>query len=309
MEKKLRILEDVLGGWYKTNDEYLFYCPYCKHHKRKLSINIEKSAFKCWVCDVYGRNLQRIIRKFGSYQQRKEWEELTGKIDIAEFDSLFEEQSDDPEQLLRLPEEFESLANKTHSLVSLPARKYLQKRKVTKEDRLYWKIGFCASGEYSGRIIIPSFNEDGYLNYFIARTYKDNWKKYKNPAANRDIIFNDLCIDWTSDLTIVEGVFDAIVAGPNSIPLLGSSLRVGSRLFQKIVKNDTPVYIALDPDADKKAMRLIKDLLIYGAQLYKVGIEPFSDVGEMAREEYKKRKEMAIPMTEDSFLLYQAMNL
>ena len=171
-------------------------------------------------------------------------------------------------------------------------------------------MGFCASGEYGGRIVIPSFNEDGYLDYFIARSYyKDSWKKYKNPAANRDIIFNDLCIDWTSDLAIVEGVFDAVVAGPNSIPLLGSSLRVGSRLFQKIVKNDTPIYIALDPDADKKAMRLIKDLLAYGIQLYKVNIDPFSDVGEMTREEYKKRKEMALSMTEDNFLLYQAMNL
>ena len=143
MEKKLRILEDILGSWYKTNDEYLFYCPHCKHHKRKFSINIEKSAFKCWVCDVYGRNLQRIIRKFGSYQRRKEWEELTGKIDITEFDSLFEKQSDNPQHLLRLPEEFESLANDTRSLVSLPARKYLQKRKVTKEDILYWKMGWA----------------------------------------------------------------------------------------------------------------------------------------------------------------------
>ena len=310
MEKKLRILEDILGSWYKTNDEYLFYCPYCKHHKRKFSINIEKSAFKCWVCDVYGRNLQRIIRKFGSYPQRKEWEDLTGKIDITEFDGLFEEHAEEPEQLLSLPGEFESLASKGCSLVSLPARKYLQERKITKEDILYWKIGFCASGEYGGRIVVPSFNEDGYLDYFIARSYyKDSWKKYKNPSANRDIIFNDLCIDWTSELTIVEGVFDAVVAGPNSIPLLGSSLRVGSRLFQKIVKNDTPVYIALDPDADKKAMRLIKDLLTYGIQLYKVNIDPFSDVGEMTREEYKKRKEMALSMTEDNFLLYQAMNL
>ena len=84
---------------------------------------------------------------------------------------------------------------------------------------------------------------------------------------------------------------------------------MGSRLFQKIVKNDTPIYIALDPDADKKAMRLIKDLLIYGVELYKVSIGPFSDVGEMTKEEYKKRKDEALPMTEDSYLLYQAMNL
>ena len=58
-----------------------------------------------------------------------------------------------------------------------------------------------------------------------------------------------------------------------------------------------------------KALRLIKNLLVYGVELYKVDITPFSDVGEMTKEEYKRRKTEALPMTEDSYLLYQAMNL
>ena len=55
---------------------------------------------------------------------------------------------------------------------------------------------------------------------------------------DKNIIFNELYVDWDSDLVITEGIFDAIKAGPNSIPLLGSTVRENSKLFQKIIKFD-----------------------------------------------------------------------
>ena len=36
--------------------------------------------------------------------------------------------------------------------------------------------------------------------------------KYYNPPVEKDFIFNELYLDWNKDITIVEGVFDAIVA-------------------------------------------------------------------------------------------------
>jgi len=90
---------------------------------------------------------------------------------------------------------------------------------------------------------------------------------------------------------------------------LGSSLHENSKLFKEVVKHDTPIYIALDSDAEKKAMRLIKNLLAYGVELYKIDLGPYSDVGEMTKEEYKNRKADALPMTEENYLLYQIMNL
>ena len=45
------------------------------------------------------------------------------------------------------------------------------------------------------------------------------------PTAKSKIIFNELYIDWNEDLTLTEGVFDAIIAGQNSVPILGSSLK------------------------------------------------------------------------------------
>ena len=43
--KKLRILANILGTYYVSNDEYLFFCPSCNHHKRKLSVNVNKNVF------------------------------------------------------------------------------------------------------------------------------------------------------------------------------------------------------------------------------------------------------------------------
>ena len=103
------------------------------------------------------------------------------------------------------------------------------------------------------------------------------------------------------DITIVEGVFDAIVAG-NAIPILGSSISAKSRVFQKIVEYETPIFLALDADAEKKALFLTKQLLEYGVQLYKIDIKPFSDVGEMTKDEFRERKQKAILVDREAYL-------
>ena len=306
--KKLRVLKEILGGFYNSSDEYLFYCPKCDHHKKKLSVNLAKNAFKCWICDYSGTSLRRLVRKYGDYNHLSRWAELTDEVDLNLFsDDLFAEKESETDQRLNIPDEFISLANKNLPLTSRNAQIYLKDRGLTKKDVIYWKIGYCDGGQYDGRVLIPSFDKDGYCNYFVTRTYIGDWRKYLNPTASKDIIFNELYLDFDSDLILVEGVFDAIVAGPNSVPLLGSTLKDTSKLFQEIVRNDTSVYIALDPDASKKEDSLIKKLLNYGIEVYKIDISPYNDVGEMTREEFKIRKSQAIHIEEDTYMLTKAI--
>jgi DNA primase len=222
---------------------------------------------------------------------------LDNRVDISSFGDLFLEPELNKGTRVEIPTEYRTLVSEVYPLSSAPARKYLRERGISKQDIIQWKIGYCVSGEYSGRIIVPSFDEDGNLNYFIARSYDGNWKKYMNPPASRNIVFNDLMIDWTEDIVIVEGVFDAIKAGKNSIPLLGSRLREDSILFQKIVKYNPKVYLALDPDAEIKSANLIKKMLTYGVELYKVEITPYSDVGEMSKDQFLERKAAAKPVS------------
>ena len=305
--EQINILSRVLGHSYASGGERLYHCPKCKHHKRKMSVNLAKDKFKCWICDYAGHSIRRVVKKYGSFTDLQQWDRLTGAVEISLFDQLFGDVANDEEmEPVDMPQEFVSLANKNLPISSRLALKYLFERGVTRRDILRWKIGYCSEGEYAGRIIIPSFSETGDLNFFVGRSYTNHWQKYNQPSVSRDIVFNHLYIDWDEDIILVEGVFDAIVAGPNSIPILGSSLKENSKLFQEIVSHDSTVYVALDPDAERKAIRLIRDLLEYDIELYKIDILPYSDVGEMFSTEFEKRKDMAQQMTQDGLLRYCA---
>jgi len=301
-EGKLKIIKNVLGRGYHSGHEHLFRCPFCEHHKMKMSVNVDKSVFKCWICDKSGRDLGYIVRKFGSKDDRDEWAKYDDRVEITDFDFLFAEPETPVEQRVDLPESLVSLTNKTPSVSAQIALRYLSKRGITRDDILKWKIGYCSGGEYAGRVVVPSFNENGYANYFIARSYGDAWPRYKNPPASRDIIFNELYVNWDEDLIIVEGVFDAIKAG-NAIPLLGSTLRENSALFQAIVKSGNRVFLALDEDASKKARSIARLLLKYGVEVHEVDTSGIEDVGDMSKNEFQNRKNNAAIVQKDNYLL------
>ena len=303
-----KILYETLGRFSNKGSELLFACPSCNHRKPKFSVNLGKNAFKCWICDYRGRNIRRVIRRFGSYIQLRKWDAITDRTDLSRFAELFMDEGETKiEQKIELPEEFVSLANKDLPLSANRPLRYLKERGLTKQDIIRWKIGFCYDGEYRSRIVIPSFGSSGYPNYFVARTYGESRLKYKNPPASKNIVFNDLFVNWNTDLTIVEGVFDAIVAG-NAVPILGSTLRTDSDLLKKIVRHDTPCYIALDPDAAEKERRIIQTLLRYDVELCKIDVSGYDDVGSMSREVFKERKRNATLIDRDNYLLLDLLS-
>ena len=59
-------------------------------------------------------------------------------------------------------------------------------------------------------------------------------------------------------------------------------------MFQAIAIHDTPVYMALDHDAEKKAEWIIKSMLKYDLEVHKVPIDE-ADVSEMGEKEFKER--------------------
>mgnify|MGYP003111751019 FL=1 len=301
--KKLKILTNVLGHSYRSNNEHLFACPYCKHHKRKFSVNIEKGYYKCWICDTRGKNIYRVIRRFGTHTDKSQWRELTTEINFDQLEDFFGEKVEE-KQILDMPPGFISLASKDIPPTGFAARNYLRKRGVSKQDIVWWKMGYCAEGEYEGRVIIPSFDDEGDLNYFISRSYDNKvYPKYKNPPVSKNVVFNDLFVDWTSDIILVEGVFDAILAGRNAVPILGSTLSEHSLLLRKIVKEDAGVYVALDPDAKMKELEIIKTLLDFDIEVWKVDIGDNEDVGSMSKEQFQKCLENASLITPDNYLL------
>jgi len=303
--KKRQVINSVLGSAHRVGQEHLYASRCCGHHKPKLSINFEKGLAKCWACDWATKDLGRIVSRWGRPSHKDTWAQFTGLSDGGSLDDLFREEEKEL-QRVELPEEFKTLTGRP-SIYDRAPRDYLAKRGLTEEDILKFRIGYCSSGEYEGRIILPSFSIDGYCNFFTSRTYGRDWPPYKNGPGGKDIIYNDLTIDWAKPITLTEGVFDAVVAGENAVPILGSTLRKDGILFSKLVSKGSIVYLALDPDADKKALQIAKDLLEYGVEIYKIDVNPYKDIGEMTKEEFATRKNEAQPITADGFLLTAAL--
>ena len=135
MEEKLRILKNALGSYYQNGTEYLFYCSKCKHHKKKLSVNIEKNTFKCWVCDYASYNIRTLIKSTGTGKDLIQWDDLSDNVDLSAFDFLFEEKcSIEEEQQLSLPKEMISLISDNLPYSAMYAKNYLKDRGVTKKD-------------------------------------------------------------------------------------------------------------------------------------------------------------------------------
>lgn len=292
-QAKLNLLESIFGPFKPAGAEYLFLCPRkgCSDHKGKLSFNLDKDYVKCWICDFRSKSIYSIIQSFGNAQQCFEWLNLSqGSINESLASAL--DNAVEPNVLskhLELPKEFISLSSKTiKSPLERAPRQYLKNRGLSFEDVLWWKIGYCPDGRYKNRVIVPSFDIEGQLNYFIARSYlQDAYLRYLNPQTSKDIVFNHLFLDVSERIILVEGVFDAIVAGLSAVPLLGSTLSEDSTIFNFVVNLDVPIYLALDPDAEHKQNAIINTLLRYDKTVLTIPLgSKFKDVGEMRKEEF-----------------------
>ena len=220
----------------------------------------------CWVCNAKGRKLYSLFKKIGAtISQIKDLNKSCGtyipiKKDTAEHVSL--------------PPEFRLILNGDKNNPEFRnALMYLKNRGLTRYDIVKYGIGYCETGQYEKMVIIPSYDENGRLNFFTGRSYyKDSTFKHKNPKVSKDIIGFDLFINWNEPITIVEGAFDAIAVKRNAIPLFGKIIL--DNLKKKIIeKNISSVYIALDNDARSKALDICQYFTDNGINVYLVELQ------------------------------------
>ena len=249
----INILDDVLGpGTSMKNDEQAHYCPFCHHHKKKLQINVQTQQWHCWVCDAKGKRIQRLLKRLhvDSHKLKKIYE-IYGDDYVVYSNNTEEEKVE-----LRLPNEFQSLLKEPKGFNPLfgKVKEYARKRGISQGDIKRYNIGYCDSGHYANRIIIPSYDNNNRLNYFIARSvFDEETFKYKNPPVSKNVIMFENQINWNEPITLVEGVFDAMAVKRNAIPLLGKFVpkTLNDTIYKKEVKN---INILLDEDAQEQAL-------------------------------------------------------
>jgi DNA primase len=259
-EALVELLEDVLGDHglhYPNRGQISFNCPVCDddRNKHNLEVNYIDNVYKCWSCgDSEGTHgpLGRIFDKYGNKKHKKLYNVLKPETVVKR---------ERPKKTLKLPESFTLFKDSSPVYpVRRQAMNYLKSRGITDEMIERYGIGFCDKGDHSGRIVVPSYNKNGELNYYIARSWNPMSRaKYKNPEAEKDkIIFWENLIDWNKDIFLVEGAFDGLFVN-NSIPMLGKHM--SELLFETIyTKAKGDIIICLDADAWQNAIKLYHEL-------------------------------------------------
>ena len=284
-DRLLELLESVLGKSKRTSgDNYAFYSPFVDHYKPKLEVNIKitsegKNPWHCWISDEKGRTIKTLFKKLRVSKQT--WDEYNSIFSrINRYSSDY--QGVAVEERVELPKEFKPLYKKSKSFKYKHALNYLLKRGLRPEDIVKYNIGYCETGEYEDKIIIPSYDERGRLNFFVGRSFYQSKFKHKNPKVSKNFVGVDLLINWVIPLVLCEGAFDAIAIRRNAIPLFGKSIQ--SELEKKIIANKVKkLYICLDSDALSNAIGLSKKFMSYGIDTHLVDLGD-KDPSEMGYE-------------------------
>lgn len=298
-------IENILGKSHKrARDNHAFHCPFCNHHKPKLEIKMSTNEeghnpWECWVCQTKGRTIRSLLKQLKTpTETANEILKYVPRGSKIEYNQL---------SIIELPKEYQPLYSASStSVVANLVKKYLYERGLTDNDFIKYGVGYATTGEYGGRVIVPSYTTSGTLNFFVARSFDGSYFKYKNPEASKDIIFFENLINWNAPIILCEGVFDAMAIRRNAIPLLGKSL--SGSLWKKLLTGKlTDIYIALDTDAETQALEIAEKLIAAGFRVFLIELNG-KDPSEMG---FKQFTELVQHATELDFskIMLQKLDL
>lgn len=289
------LLEKIFDEVKVNNDQCKVNCPSCAKQynnyesdgKFNLEINLTKKVYKCWKCSISGR-LVNIFKYYGNPELHKFY---LDNFDFS-FDEFFvKEYEGDEENIfdVELPYEFIPFSEYNEfDPEHVAAYNYIvNDRKIEFKKILRLKMGFCIEGYYKHRIIIPSFDNKGKLNYFMSRSYMGLKPPYLNPQISKDIIINENMVDWNTTIYIVEGVMDSISLPLNTVILNGKV--INDIILNNIKKFKPPVVIIIDGDALRDSLKLIDLLEANGIENIEfVYLEKEFDIDEIRKRFGKK---------------------
>ena len=306
----LSIVEKVLGKGRKTSgNNYSFFSPFISHYKPKLEIDLTvnnngENPWHCWVSNAKGRSIVSLFKKVKAGKQY--FDDLNK---ILKTKNLYIKNKTETKEELVLPKEFihlyqfPKIKDIQVKMQMRQALNYLKSRGIGRTDILRHGIGYCSNGSYSGRIIVPSYDENFNLNFFVSRSiFEEDTLKYKNPKWSKDVIGFDCFIDWDEPVTLVEGVFDAITARYNAVPLFGKIIQ--PKLRERILlRKPTKIIVALDNDAYSDAIKISSSLLSDGINVSIVQMQS-KDINEMGFNNFSDLKSVT-PITNSYDIIKQ----
>ena len=270
-EDRLVYLLESLLGRSKTargGDEAVFNCPNCNHKKKKLTLNKLTQKFQCWVCGFKGARALQLLKFIKApYTAFQELKDIDSQYNFKASTQIVKSKDQ-----LKLPEGFTPIIT-GRGLTRDKAYNYLLSRGITSQDVVKYNIGYIEEGPLNNFIITPSYDRDGFLNYWVGRSFDSNaYHKHKLPPASKDIIGFDMLINFNLPLILCEGAFDAIALKRNAIPLFGK--KISKTLYKELVRSKVKqIYLALDQDAIVDSLQYAKELMAYGKEIFLLELE------------------------------------
>lgn len=271
-----------------------------RHHRRKLQINYEKNIFNCWVCSESGY-ITKLLNKKATKNQRKKY--------LATIKD-FHHHDDSPKQFsLELPPYHSFLFEALHDTKAMRSLEWLiSKCNIDEETIFQQKIGYCHKGDYGGRLIFPSFSDSGNMNFYVSRDIdRSDTYKYLNCSgvSTRDIIFNEILIDWNRPIFLFEGIKAYLkhISISNVVPMMGSRFNENYAIFKKSILEDVPkIYVGLDHEAKEKSYEIMNLYDYYGIETFFLDLEDVNQSDELETEELLERIEMSKPFSKKDLL-------
>ena len=266
-ESKIKYLSRVWPRYQISTGgrEFKCLCPKCgdvsRPDKIKMSVRLDKDVWHCWVCDLKGRSVARLIRMVNpglaaGYQN--------------EFGSV--KLDDHVEQFVKceLPKDFKLVMSNLHDPDAKRIRRYSHARGLSDSDLWRFRVGYSVA--LQKRMILPSFDEEGSLNYWTARRVDDNpdYRYINAKVPKTQFVVGELDLDWSQEeIVLVEGPFDLIKCSLlNATCLLGSTLNEDSVLFKKLIAYPEKIVLALDADARTKQDKIAQLLMSYDKEVF-----------------------------------------
>jgi hypothetical protein len=282
-------------------NEWVMTCPSCG--KQKLSMNIDRRTWHCWVCEQYA---------VGDDGKRRPVYAAGGILDLIQFlEGVQREQAIDMvlsgamfgyEDIDLMPAEVIAddlmRAYQPAPGILLPESvrpatgilPFCRRRGILDEDIRTFGIGWCDAGRCAGRLIFPVW-EEGRFVYYQARAMwhlRAGDVKALNPpatagaAVSSEVLMNlDLARHYPR-VAIVEGPTDLVRTGPDAVCTFGKQISSAqiARLRRAGVRS---LDLMWDADA-RAAMEAAIPLLSSLFDLRVVWL-PQADPGDYPREQ------------------------
>jgi len=282
----------------RSGNEVTACCPSCGGWGA-FYVNVDSGAYVCFKCEFRGRSVVGLValvediswseaRAF-IFKRSVKLRRKSGLFSLADRVRAIRPHAHEVEVELPvevgLPPEFRPCYK--DGRWSLPV--YLKDRRIKSATARAWGLGWCRTGQYGGRLVIPIDCPGG--RSFTARDMTDaQWPKYLNPPGADH---SELLIGWNmaplaGDLVIAEGPLDAVKLWQHQVPCValgGKELHDAQRNQLMAMPPDSAVTIMLDPEEQIAPLEVASKLACHFRNIYIASLPAGIDPGDSTRSQ------------------------